>query len=105
MLLLFFLNMVESLANVGILAFENCRVIAAGDMFFGHQQIPAESLVIPATLGEAKLALTHAHPQIYAHLLALSPLLLTLLHAGDLALKNLAYSVIVGLLLLGVAVK
>ncbi len=105
MLLLFFLNMVEGLTNVGILAFKNSCVIAAGNMFFCHQHILAESLVIVAALGQTKMALTETHTQIYAHLLALAALLLTLLHVGDLTLKNLAYGVVMGLLLLGMAVK
>ena len=48
------------------------------------------------------MVLTHPHPH---GIHALAPLLLALLHVGNCALKDLVYSVVVDLLLLGIAVK
>src|SRR5690606_2347073 len=100
MALFFLLDVVEDRTDIGVLELKNSRVVSSGYVFFRHQHVVAHGLVILAALGQAKGLHGPAHHRTAG--LALAPLLLLVLHVGNLALQDLVYGVVVVLLLPGI---
>jgi len=101
-LLLFLLNMIQQLADLGVGTLKDCRVAGAGNILFRGQQVGAEEGIVG--IARTLLLLLERLPaQLLALLLVLLPAALG--HAGYLPGQELVDGIQVLLLVLGMGGK